>query len=107
MKKPRFISHYLVLRDLLQGIDVRRFSDTVVYLTSRIENIKHDLVKRGLEFEDEIRETSYSHYKPYRLKQTEANIALATRLLDEYFTEKVGAFLEAHYRIETGGENGV
>jgi len=100
MRKPPFVSHFLVLRDLIQDIDVRRYSDTVEYLTSRIENIKCDLVKRGLEFEEENRETKYSFYKPYRLIRTAKNMALAEELLEEYYTEKVEAFLEANYRLQ-------
>jgi hypothetical protein len=91
-----------VLKDLLHDVDVRRYSDKVEYLTSRIENIKHDLLKRGLEFEEGNKQTAYSHYKPYRLIRTADNIALAERLLEEYFTEKVDAFLEAHYRKNSG-----
>ena len=40
IKKPPFLSHYLVLRDLIDGVDVRSKNDSIFYFTSRIENIK-------------------------------------------------------------------
>ena len=92
--KPQFISHYLVLKDLIAGIDVRKYSDTIVYLTARIENVKLDFVKKGLLFEeDALSSTKYSQYKPYILIQNEANIELARSLLKSYETEKVKKFL--------------
>jgi len=95
MKKPKFISHYLVLSDLLQGVDVRAKSDAIFYLTSRIENIKMDLVKSGVEFiEDVSRESIYSHYKPYILQPTADNIERAKKLLKRYATDDVLSFLE-------------
>ena len=93
--KPPFISHYLVLIDLLAGKDVRMYSDSIYYLTSRIENIKLDLAKEGLEFiEDVKKETSYSYYKPYILVPNDSNITKAKELLDRYRTEEVLEFLE-------------
>jgi len=101
MRKPRFISHYLVLNDLLNNIDVRKNSDTVVYLTSRIENIKMDLVKSGIEFiEDVSRESRYSYYKPYILQPTAENLSKAKKLLASYTTDEVLSFLEQKPNIE-------
>ena len=101
MRKPRFISHYLVLNDLLNNIDVRKNSDTVVYLTSRIENIKMDLVKSGIEFiEDVSRESRYSYYKPYILQPTAENLSKAKKLLASYATDEVLSFLEQKPNIE-------
>jgi len=95
MKKPPYVSHYLVLSDLLENIDVRQFSDIIAYLTSRIENIKVDLVKSGIEFiEDVSRESRYSHYKPYILQPTADNLNKAKELLKSYATDEVLAFLE-------------
>lgn len=95
MKKPPYVSHYLVLKDLLTGIDVRMYSDTLFYLTSRIENIKCDLVKEGIEFiEDISKETSYSYYKPYILTPSETNILRAKKLLERYASKEVIKFLE-------------
>ena len=100
MKKPPYVSHYLVLSDLLNNIDVRKFSDHIVYLTSRIENIKTDLKKDGLEFiEDVSKESRYSHYKPYILKPTIDNINKAKKLLKKYATDKVLLFLESKPKI--------
>lgn len=94
MKKPPYISHYLVLKDLIAGIDVREKSDILFYLTSRIENIKVDLVKEGIEFiEDISKETTYSYYKPYLLVPSEININKAKRVLKRYETKKVLDFI--------------
>lgn len=112
MKKPPYVSHYLVLNDLLEGVDVRQYSDTVVYLTSRIENIKRDLVLEGVEFIENItRESKYSTYKPYILNPTIENIKKANELLEQYATDEVLLFLENKQAIndneekETQGNN--
>ena len=95
MKKPPYISHYLVLIDLLNNVDVRQFSDNIVYLTARIENIKTNLKKDGLEFiEDISKQSRYSHYKLYILEPTVDNINKAKKLLKKYATNKVLLFLE-------------
>ena len=94
MKKPPYISHYLVLKDLIAGIDVRAKSDTIFYLTSRIENIKVDLVKDSIEFiEDISKKTTYSHYKPYLLVPSESNLNKAKKVLKRYETKKVLDFI--------------
>ncbi len=95
MRKPAFVSHYLVLKDLLNEVDVRRFSDSVVYLTSRIENVKNDLKNRGLAFiENAKAESKHSHYKPYIIERDEDNIKRANELLRYFGTEKVLRFLD-------------
>jgi len=95
MRKPAYISHYLVLRDLIDGVDVRRNSDTIVYLCSRIENVKCDLIKEGLRFDEEVRTNStYSIYKPYILDRDDDNMKLAEKLLRRYATDKVMYFIE-------------
>ena len=94
MKKPPYVSHYLVLKDLIAGADVRVKSDTIFYLTSRIENIKLDLVKDGIEFiEDISKETTYSHYKPYLLVPSKSNLNKANKILKRYETKKVLDFI--------------
>jgi len=101
MKKPKHISHYLVLKDLLAGVDVRQYSDTITYLTSRIENIKMDLVKSGLEFiEDVSKESRYSHYKPYILLPTTENLIKAQKLLKSYASDEVLSFVEQKPNID-------
>ncbi|MFT5659719.1 MAG: hypothetical protein ACI9TV_000341 [Sulfurimonas sp.] len=101
MKKPKHISHYLVLSDLLDNIDVRQYSDTIVYLTSRIENIKVDLVKSGIDFIDDVsRESRYSYYKPYILQPTMDNLNKAKELLKSYATDDVLCFLEQKPSID-------
>ena len=95
LKKPPYTSHYLVLKDLIAGKDVRMYSDVIFYLTSRIENIKGDLVKNGIEFIDDIsKESTYSYYKPYILVPSEANIFKAKELLKRYASSDVIEFLE-------------
>ena len=95
MKKPPYVSHYLVLKDLIAGVDVRQYSDVIHYLTSRIENIKVDLVKDGIEFiEDITKQSTYSTYKPYILKPTIENINKAKKQLLVYQTDEVVQFLE-------------
>ena len=95
MRKPILVSHYLILRDLMNDVDVRQFSDRVVYLTARIENIKYDLVKQGLRFDEDAESNSiYSHYKPYILIKDDENMELAKRLLKRYATDKVIQFLK-------------
>ena len=100
MRKPILVSHYLILRDLMNNVDVRQFSDRIVYLTARIENIKNDLVKRGLRFDEEAKaNSSYSYYKPYILIKDNENMELAERLLKQYKTEKVIQFLKQLGRV--------
>ena len=106
MKKPPYVSHYLVLKDLLDGVDVRQYSDAVVYLTSRIENIKLDITKQGIEFiEDISKESRYAHYKPYILLPTADNINRAKELLERYKTDEVIEFLVDKPNIEVVGYN--
>ena len=106
MKKPPYVSHYLVLKDLLDGVDVRQYSDAVVYLTARIENIKCDLVKQGISFiEDISKESRYAHYKPYILLPTADNINRAKELLELYSTDEVIEFLADKPNIEAVSYN--
>jgi hypothetical protein len=103
MKKPKHISHYLVLRDLIKGIDVRERSDVLFYLTSRIENIKCDLNKQGIDFiEDITKETTFSHYKPYILTPSKNNIQKAEDLMQIYATDDVLNFLEETKKSNNG-----
>lgn len=95
MKKPAYVSHYLVLRDLIDRVDVRQFNDSVHYLCSRIENVKRALVKAGVRFDEKARaESKYAHYKQYVLERDAANMALAEQLLKRYGTDEVLRFLE-------------
>ena len=96
IKKPVYVSHYLVLSDLLIGADVRAKSDVVHYLTSRIENLKMELQNNfGLEFVDGVtKDSTYSYYKPYILEPTPENINRAEELLKRFSTDEVLAFLE-------------
>lgn len=105
MKKPKFLSHYLVLRDLIDSIDVRIFNANIVYFTSRIENIKCDLVNEWIEFDENARvKTELSHYKPYILLPNKENLLKARKLLERYATKEVLAFIESinnHKHIPT------
>ena len=94
-KKPNFTAHYLVLVDLINGVDVRAKVDFIHYLTSRIENIKNSLKNTGLRFKEDAKTyTEYSWYKPYILIDDEENMKLAHTLLNEkYGTANVVKFL--------------
>lgn len=83
MRKPPFTAHYLVLKDLINRIDVRTKVDFIHYYTSRIENIKSELKnKYGLVFVENARiYTKYSWYKPYILVDNEENMKRAKELL--------------------------
>ena len=95
IKKPPFISHYLVLRDLIDGVDVRDRSANISYLTSRIENIKLYLKEMGLQFDEDAKAYSkYSDYKPYILVQNEKNLIVAYSLLEQLETKEILEFLE-------------
>jgi len=95
MKKPKYLSHYLVLKDLLDGIDVRTKNDATTYYTSRIENIKSDLIKRGIKFKENISKASrYSTYKPYILCKNEENILKAKEVLNTFRTNEILYFLD-------------
>ncbi|KAB7889733.1 hypothetical protein [Poseidonibacter ostreae] len=103
MKKPKGVSHYLVLKDLIKGVDVRAKSDSVFYLTSRIENVKCELNKQGLDFiEDVTKETTFSHYKPYILTPSSRNIKKAEDLIQIYATDDVLDFLEETKKLNNG-----
>lgn len=94
MSKPNYVSHYLVLKDLIDGIDPRQYNDITRYLTSRIENIKCDLKEYGLMFdENAVAHSTYSTYKPYILLNNEANTKRAKTLLSTYYTRAVEVFL--------------
>lgn len=94
MKKPPFISHYLILNDLINKVDVRRFNDSIVYLVSRIENIKLWLKSRGIEFDEYAKSSSrFATYKPYILIDSDKNIQRAKELLEELETPQILAFI--------------
>ena len=95
IRKPPFLSHYLVLRDLLDGVDVRSENDSIFYFTSRIENIKLYLKDIGIEFDENAKSYSkYSDYKPYILIQNESNIKRAYELLEKFESKEILEFLE-------------
>lgn len=94
MRKPPLISHYLLLRDLLAGVDVRQKDERGDYLTSRLSNIKLDLKSEGIEFEEGVTHKSkYSHYKEYKLQNTPSNMQRAEEVLKKYETKAVKDFL--------------
>ena len=95
IKKPPFISHYLVLRDLIDGVDVRSKNDNIFYFTSRIENIKLYLKEIGLQFDENAKAYStFSDYKPYVLIQNELNIKRAYEILDRFESKEILEFIE-------------
>lgn len=93
--KPRGVSHFLFLKDLIAGVDPRTKSPKTDYLCSRIENLKSHLkTKHGLRFdEDATAWAVYAPYKPYILIDDEENMRLARSLLDMYGTDEVKKFL--------------
>ena len=100
MKKPPYISHYLVLKDLINKVDVRRFNDSIVYLVSRIENIKLWLKSRGIKFVENATSSSrFATYKPYILIDSEGNMKRAKELLEELETPEILTFI-ALWRAE-------
>jgi len=106
IKKPKYISHYLVLSDLLEGIDVRAKNDAIFYHTSRIENIKLNLAKRGILFLENISKKSrYSTYKPYILLPTSGNINKAKELLTQFNTDEVIEFLNEKNNVKFSYES--
>ena len=95
IKKPPFVSHYLVLRDLIDGIDPRSKNDNIFYFTSRIENIKLYLKEIGLQFDENAKAYStFSDYKPYVLIQNELNIKRAYEILDRFESKEILEFIE-------------
>ena len=95
IKNPPFISHYLVLRDLIDGVDVRSKNDNIFYFTSRIENIKLYLKEIGLQFDENAKAYStFSDYKPYVLIQNELNIKRAYEILDRFESKEILEFIE-------------
>ena len=97
MNKPNYISRYLVLRDLIKKENVREHNPKIVYLTSRIENVKLELKEAGLKFDERAKAFGiYASYKPYILINDADNMKLAEALLKEYSTPKIKAFLQYH-----------
>ena len=97
MGKPHFISRYLVLRDLIDGVNVREHNPKITYLTSRIENIKLELKNAGLRFDEKATAYgTYAPYKPYILIDDAENMKRAEALLEEYATPKIREFLQHH-----------
>ena len=95
IKKPPFLSHYLVLRDLIDGIDPRSKNDNIFYFTSRVENIKLYLKEIGLQFDENAKAYStFSDYKPYVLIQNELNIKRAYEILDRFESKEILEFIE-------------
>ena len=93
--KPRGVSHFLFLKDLIAGVDPRTKAPKIDYFCSRIENIKSHLkIKYGLRFnEDATSWGVYTPYKPYILIDDKENMRLAHSLLDMYGTDEVKKFL--------------
>ena len=95
IKKPPFISHYLVLRDLIDGIDVRSKNVSIFYFTFILVNIKLYLKEMGLQFDENAKAYStFSDYKPYVLIQNESNIKRAYELLEKFESKEILEFLE-------------
>jgi hypothetical protein len=93
--KPRGVSYFLFIKDLIKGDDPRVKSPKVDYLCSRIENLKSHLkTKEGLRFDEDAKAWGvYAYYKPYILIDDEENMRLAHALLEKFGTIEVLNFL--------------
>lgn len=84
MKKPKHLSHYLIITALINDEPVST-ADSQVFYTSRIENIITEFRDAGVLFQEDAKATSkYSWYKPYILVQTDENLLNAIALQNQY-----------------------
>jgi hypothetical protein len=84
MKKPKHLSHYLIITALINDEPVST-ADSQVFYTSRIENIITEFRDAGILFQEDAKATSkYSWYKPYILVQSDENLLNAIALQNSY-----------------------
>lgn len=84
MKKPKYLSHYLILTALINDETVST-TDTKAFYTSRIENIITAFRDEGILFQEDAKAISkYSWYKPYILVKTDENLQNAIALQNQY-----------------------
>jgi hypothetical protein len=84
MRKPKHLSHYLIITALINDERVST-ADSKIFYTSRIENIITEFRDAGVLFQEDAKALSqYSWYKPYKLVQTEENLLRAIELQNRY-----------------------
>lgn len=84
MRKPKHLSHYLIITALINDERVST-ADSKIFYTSRIENIITEFRDAGILFQEDAKALSqYSWYKPYKLVQTEENLLRAIELQNRY-----------------------
>lgn len=84
MKKPKHLSHYLIITALINDEPVST-ADSQIFYTSRIENIITEFRDMGILFIEDAKATSkFSWYKPYKLVQTDGNLLNAIALQNSY-----------------------
>lgn len=84
MRKPKHLSHYLIITALINDERVST-ADSQIFYTSRIENIITEFRDAGILFQEDAKAVSqYSWYKPYILVQTDENILRAIELQNSY-----------------------
>lgn len=83
MKKPKYLSHYLIITALINDETVST-TDTKAFYTSRIENIITAFRDEGILFQEDAKAISkYSWYKPYILVKTDENLQNAIALQNQ------------------------
>jgi hypothetical protein len=84
MRKPKHISHYLIITSLINEEPVST-KDSQMFYTARIENIITEFRDAGILFQEDAKAISkYSWYKPYLLVQTDENLLNAIALQNQY-----------------------
>ena len=84
MRKPKHLSHYLIITALINDEPVST-ADSQMFYTARIENIITEFRDAGILFIEDAKATSkYSWYKPYKLVQTDDNLLRAIELQNKY-----------------------
>lgn len=84
MKKPKHLSHYLIITALINDEPVST-ADSQIFYTSRIENIITEFRDEGLLFQEDAKAvTKYSWYKPYILVKSDENLLNAITLQHQY-----------------------
>jgi UDP:flavonoid glycosyltransferase YjiC (YdhE family) len=84
MKKPPFISHFLVIEDLKHRVDIST-TDGAVYFCRRLENIFSEFRKEGVIFnEHNYTSSKFSNYKIYQIIYTPDNLNRLLELQKQY-----------------------
>jgi hypothetical protein len=83
MRKPKHISHYLIITSLINEEPVST-KDSQMFYTARIENIITEFRDAGILFQEDAKAISkYSWYKPYLLVQTDMRTKYKSKKQDK------------------------